>query len=143
MESGLLLDITGSSKVTKVVIASVEGNLLIRKSAAILQLLSSKDQSLLVGRDSEGKVGERSTAGELDKALPFLILYFGLNIVNGVRGFDLEGDGFTREATQTVRTEAWRRAGKRNSRFYKDLHAYASYLSSETNGGIVDESVDW
>ena len=109
MESGLLLDITGSSKVTKVVIASVEENLLIRKSAAILQLLSSEDQSLLVGRDSEGKVGERSTAGELDKALPFLILYFGLNIVNGVRGFDLEGDGLSSHYKRLLESYRWDR----------------------------------
>ena len=30
-----------------------------------------------------------------------------------------------------------------DSRFYKDLHACALYLSNETNGGIVDESVGW
>jgi len=32
--------------------------------------------------------------------------------------------------------------GERGSRFYKDLHACALYLSNETNDGIVDESVE-
>lgn len=33
--------------------------------------------------------------------------------------------------------------GKKNSRFNKDLHVCALYLSNEANDGIVDESVDW
>jgi len=32
---------------------------------------------------------------------------------------------------------------KRDSRFNKDLHVCAFYLSNEMNDGIVDESVDW
>ena len=42
-----------------------------------------------------------------------------------------------------VSTGAERRSRGRNSRFYEDLHTYASYLSNETSGGIVDESVGW
>merc|ERR1719333_1462092 len=57
----------------------VEGGLLldvvIRQSPSILQLLAGKDQPLLVRRD------------------PFLVLDLGLDILDGVRGLDLEGDG--------------------------------------------------
>merc|ERR1719333_699147 len=59
----------------------VEGGLLldvvIRQSPSILQLLAGKDQPLLVRRD------------------PFLVLDLGLDILDGVRGLDLEGDGLT------------------------------------------------
>jgi len=50
-------------------------DVVIRKSSAILELLPGEDQSLLVGRD------------------PFLVLDFGLDILNRVAGLDLEGDG--------------------------------------------------
>merc|ERR1712018_806490 len=57
MESALLLDV------------------IIRKSSSVLELLSSKDQSLLIWRNS------------------FLVLDLGLDILNGVRWFNLKGDG--------------------------------------------------
>ena len=57
----------------------VEGGLLldvvIGKSAAILKLLASKDEALLVGRDA------------------LLVLDLRLDIVDGIRGLDLEGNG--------------------------------------------------
>ena len=108
VEGRLLLDVTGGRGVTKVDLALVGGDLLIGKGTAILQLFSSEDQSLLVGRNSEGVVGEQLTVRESDRASPFLVLDFSLDVVNGVRGFDLEGDGFTREARQTIRTGVWR-----------------------------------
>ena len=46
---------------------------------SILQLLAGKDQPLLIGRD------------------PFLVLDLGLDILDGVRGLHLEGDGLARE----------------------------------------------
>merc|ERR1712127_580988 len=61
MESGLLLDVV------------------IRESAAIFELLSSEDKSLLIGRDS------------------FLVLDLGFDVLNGVRWLDIEGDGLTSE----------------------------------------------
>jgi hypothetical protein len=86
---------------------------------------------------------QRSTNGrKLDVSLPFLVLDFGLDIVNGVGGFNFEGDGFTRKATEAVRTEEKNVSGKGNERFNEDLHVCALYLSNETNGGIVDESVE-
>ena len=50
-------------------------NVVVRQGATILQLLSSKNQSLLIRGDT------------------FLVLNLGLDIVNGVRGFNIKGDG--------------------------------------------------
>merc|ERR1712038_990352 len=57
MEGGLLLDVV------------------VRKSSSIFQLLSSKDQPLLVWGDA------------------LLVLDLGLHVLNGVRRLNLEGDG--------------------------------------------------
>jgi hypothetical protein len=68
----------------------VEGRLLldvvIREGPAVLELLSSEDQSLLVWGDA------------------LLVLDLGLDIVDRVRGLDLEGDSFTREAKMSALT---------------------------------------
>jgi len=62
----------------------VEGRLLldvvVRKGSAILELLSSEDESLLVRGDT------------------LLVLDLGLDVVDRVRGLDLERDGLAREA---------------------------------------------
>ena len=59
----------------------VEGRLLldvvVRKSAAVLELLAREDQALLVRRDA------------------LLVLDLGLDIVDGVRRLDLERDGLS------------------------------------------------
>merc|ERR1712189_177759 len=52
-------------------------NIVVRKSSPIFQLLSSKNKKFLVWRNS------------------FLILDFGFNIVDGVTGLNLKGDGLT------------------------------------------------
>merc|ERR1711868_253063 len=52
-------------------------DIVVREGSSILQLLSSKDQSLLVWGNS------------------FLVLDLGLDILNGVRWFNLKGDGFS------------------------------------------------
>ena len=61
----------------------VEGRLLlnvvVRESAAVLELLASEDESLLIGRDA------------------FLVLDLGLHVVDGVGGLDLEGNGLAGE----------------------------------------------
>merc|ERR550519_2973912 len=54
-------------------------NIVIRQRSAILKLLSSKDQSLLVRRNS------------------FLVLNLGLDILNSITGLHLKGDGLARE----------------------------------------------
>ncbi|MCO5567327.1 hypothetical protein L7F22_021017 [Adiantum nelumboides] len=54
-------------------------DVIVGKGAAILKLLSGKDEALLVRGDA------------------FLVLDLGLNVVDGVGAFDLQGDGFARE----------------------------------------------
>ena len=61
VESGLLLDVV------------------VRKSSSVFELLSSEDESLLIGGNS------------------FLILNLSLDVVNSVRSFDVEGNGLTSE----------------------------------------------
>ena len=67
-------------------------NVVVRQSTAILELLAGKDQTLLVRRDA------------------FLVLDLGLDILNGVRGLDLESDGLAGEG------------------FHKDLHYICIYV---------------
>jgi len=54
-------------------------NVVVGESAAIFQLFSSKDQSLLVWRD------------------PFLVLNLSFNIFNGIRWLNLKSDGLSSE----------------------------------------------
>merc|ERR1712180_77495 len=82
MECGLLLDVV------------------VRQSPAILQLFTSKDQSLLVWWDA------------------FFVLNLSLDILNGVRGLNLEGDGFT------------------GQRLHKDLHT-SSKPEDKVEGGLL------
>merc|ERR1719278_80189 len=83
----------------------VEGGLLldvvVRQSPSVLQLLAGKDQPLLIRRDS------------------LLVLDLGLDILDGVRGLDLEGDGLTREGLD------------------EDLHFYLSCRSESSNISLV------
>jgi len=52
-------------------------NVVIGKGPSILKLLSGEDKALLIGGDS------------------FLVLNLGLDIVDGIRGLNLEGDGLS------------------------------------------------
>ena len=54
-------------------------NVVVGKGTAILELLSGEDQALLVGGDA------------------FLVLNLGLDVVDGIGGLNLEGDGLTRQ----------------------------------------------
>ena len=52
-------------------------NIVVRKGSAVLELLSSEDESLLIGRDT------------------FLVLDLSLDVFNSVRGLDIKGDGLS------------------------------------------------
>jgi len=54
-------------------------DIVVRKSAPIFELLSGKDQSLLIRRDA------------------FLVLDFGLDVVNRIGRLHIECDGLSRE----------------------------------------------
>ena len=69
MEGGLLLDVV------------------VRKGAAVLELLAREDETLLVRGDA------------------LLVLDLGLDVVDGVRGLHLQGDGLTRDCGDQKRGE--------------------------------------
>ena len=55
--------------------------------------------------------------------IPLLVLDLGLDIVDGVRGLNLEGDGFTRKAVEGTRSVKVDLDVERGSvRFDEDLH---------------------
>jgi hypothetical protein len=55
-------------------------DLLVAQGATVFELLAGEDQALLVGRDA------------------LLVLDLGLDIIDGVRGLDLESDGLASES---------------------------------------------
>lgn len=61
-------------------------DVVVGEGAAILELLAGEDQALLVRRDA------------------LLVLDLGLDVVDGVRGLDLQGDGLAR---QGLHEAAW------------------------------------
>ena len=66
---------------------------LVAQGAAIFELLAGEDETLLVGRDT------------------LLVLDLGLDIVNSVRGLDLEGDGLSSEGlNEDLHAEMWRKS---------------------------------
>lgn len=89
----------------------VEGRLLldvvIRKSAAVLELLAGEDQALLVRRNTflvcnagpmVNDCIETRAGGTPQKWLSYrLTLDLGLDIVNGIGGLHLKGDSLTRK----------------------------------------------
>ena len=79
MKRGFFLDIATRNVSITTRWTSRHG-VLVGKSAPVLELLASKDQSLLVGRDT------------------LLVLNLRLHIVDGVGGLDFEGDRFSRQS---------------------------------------------
>ena len=77
-------------------------DIVVAQGSSILQLLTSKDKSLLVWWDT------------------LLVLNLGLNVINGIRGLDFQSDCLSSE-TETV---SWlsQHARVRYSRLDKDLH---------------------
>ena len=82
MEGGLLLDVV------------------VGESSSVLELLTSEDESLLVGRDT------------------LLVLDLGLDVLDGVRWLDVEGDGLAGEGLD------------------EDLHT-SSESEHEVEGGLL------
>ena len=80
--------------------------------------------------------------------VPLLVLDLGLDIVDGVRGLNLEGDGLTREAARDeeklISDPLDAPENNSDSRLDEDLHlCRRSCLSNELNGGVVDRSAFW
>ena len=74
-------------------------DIVVAQSTSILQLLSGKDQSLLVGGNTapESLISNPSRRKGTVHHAPLLILDLGLDSLDAVRGLDLEGDGLARK----------------------------------------------
>merc|ERR1719443_2089559 len=77
-------------------------DVVIRQSTAIFELLAGEDQALLIRRDT------------------LFVLDFGFDVINGVAGLDVQGDGF---ADQSL---------------HKDLHATAKAKDKMKSGLFLD-----
>merc|ERR1719420_60865 len=78
-------------------------DVVVGKSSSIFQLLSSKDQSLLIWGNS------------------FLVLDLGLDILNGVRWFNLEGDGLASQGLDKDLHTSSQSQNKMESAFLLDV----------------------
>jgi hypothetical protein len=84
---GLVLHLTSTSKRTMDLTTTTEAedkvegrlllNIVVRKGAAILKLLSSKDQTLLIWGNT------------------FLVLNLSLDVLDGIRGLNIEGNSLS------------------------------------------------
>jgi len=78
-------------------------DVVVRKSTAIFQLLAGEDQPLLVWRNA------------------FLVLNFGLDILNGVRGLNLKSDGFASQGLDKNLHSTSETKDQMQSRFLLDV----------------------
>jgi hypothetical protein len=77
-------------------------DVVVRKSSAVFKLLSSEDEALLIWGDT------------------FLVLNLGLDVLNGVGGFDVQSDGLASESLD------------------KDLHATSEAENQVESGLLLD-----
>merc|ERR1719199_865541 len=106
MEGGFLLDVV------------------VRKGSAILELLTSEDESLLIWGNT------------------FLILDLSLDVLNGVCGLDIEGDGLTSEGLDedlhtTSKSENQMESGLLLDVVVREGSAIFKLLSSEDESLLV------
>ena len=108
-------------------------DILVAQGAAIFELLAGEDETLLVGRDA------------------LLVLDLGLDIVDSVRGLDLEGDGLSGEGLDedlhadveeefveevvVVDREGWGRRNGRSGGFIGSNSNSAGCQRSAAHGG--------
>ena len=92
VESRLLLDITADHVKRMFAMDSKRGiYLLVAQGTAIFELFASENETLLVGRDA------------------LLVLNFGLDVVDSIRGLDFEGDGLSGESlNEDLHAGFWR-----------------------------------
>merc|ERR1712203_559012 len=99
-------------------------DVIIRKSAAVLQLLSSENQSLLVWRNS------------------FFVLNLRLHVVNSITRLDVQRDSFTRERLDENLHPPTQAQHQMQRRFFLDViirksAAVLQLLSSENQSLLV------
>jgi len=78
-------------------------NIVVWQGSAIFQLFSGEDQTLLIRRNS------------------FFVLDLGLNVLDGVRGFDLQGDGFSGQGLDEDLHSSPQPQDQMQSRFFLDI----------------------
>merc|ERR1719411_1289114 len=93
-------------------------NIVVRQGPAIFQLLSGEDETLLIWGNA------------------LLILDFGFDVLNGVRGFDFKGDSFTSQSLHKNLHTTSKAEHKMQSRFLlnvivRESTAIFQLLSSE------------
>ena len=98
-------------------------NVVVREGAAILELLASKDQALLVGRDT------------------LLVLNLSLDVVDGVGGLDLEGNGLTRQGLDEDLHPTAKTEDQVESRLLLDVAADVSNRFDIDDKGRIDALV--
>ena len=72
-------------------------NVIVGQCAPVLELFAGENETLLVGRDAAEDV-RRLRETKTERYIPFLVLDFRLDIVDGIRRLDLEGDGLSGES---------------------------------------------
>ena len=73
-------------------------DVVVAQSATILELLASENKALLIRGDAREMDRQPLAQTRISPiCLPFLVLDFGLDVVDGVRRLHLEGDGLARE----------------------------------------------
>ena len=72
-------------------------DVVVGQGAAVLELLASKDQALLIWRNTFLVLTEVSKVGITQHRRCEHTLNLRLDIVDGIGGFNLESDGLTRE----------------------------------------------
>ena len=109
-------------------------NVVIRKSTSVLQLFASEDQTLLVGWNARWRVQCFTIINRYGNYSPLLVLDLSLDIVDRVRGFDLESDSFAREAANSkqICQRELKLCTNEDPRLYEDLHATRSRDWDET-----------
>ena len=70
-------------------------DVVIRKRSPILELLPGEDETLLVRGDSRWTRSDADCLGRKCKHIPLLILYLRLDVVDSIRGLNLEGNGLS------------------------------------------------
>jgi hypothetical protein len=99
-------------------------NVVVRKGSAIFKLLSSEDESLLIGWDT------------------FLVLDLCLDVLNGVRWLNIEGDGLTSEGLDEDLHTTSKSENQMEGRFFLDVvvrksSAVFKLLSSENESLLI------
>ena len=78
-------------------------DVVVLQCSAVLELFTSEDEALLVGRDA------------------FLVLNLGLDVLDGVGGFDVEGDGLACESLDEDLHATAESQDEMESRFFLDI----------------------